>query len=87
MAVADEYKLDKEQSVENDVLDVFRLEMDIYVLSNQKSLYASRRVFHIIQWQKLTAAYEALRKMDSRSDAMKKSKMKTVETQETQLWV
>jgi hypothetical protein len=37
--------------------------------------------------QKLTAAYEALRKMDSRSDAMKKSKMKTVETQETQLWV
>jgi hypothetical protein len=34
MAVADEYKLDKEQSVENDVLNVFRLEMDIYVLSN-----------------------------------------------------
>jgi hypothetical protein len=84
MAVADEYKLDKEKSVENDVLDVFRLEMDIYVLSNQKSLYASRRVFHIIQTAKTNSSVRSLRKMDSRSDAMKKSKMKTVETQETQ---
>jgi hypothetical protein len=34
--------------------------------------------------QKLTAAYEALRKRDSLLQAMKKNKMKTEETQETQ---
>jgi hypothetical protein len=59
MAVADEYKLDKEQSVENDVLNVFRLEMDIYVLSNQKSLL---RVFHIIQTAKTNSGVRSPQK-------------------------
>jgi hypothetical protein len=62
MAVADEYKLDKEQSVENDVLNVFRLEMDIYVLSNQKSLYASRRVFQTIQTAKTNSGVRSPQK-------------------------